>query len=223
MMILALEFSSPRRSVALFNADADRGGTELVACASDHGNKDVKALQLIESTLANAGARRENVEAVAVGLGPGSYTGIRSALAIAQGWQLARDVKVAGISSVDALAWQAQASSWFGRVDFIIDAQRSELYLARFMISSQARDPLEQLRIVTLDEARALVERHPSRVAGPEAPRFFSKADVLFPEAAALGHLFSSADKHDAGEKLESIYLRQPNFVKAPPPKNIPA
>ena len=47
---------------------------------------------------------REAIEAIAVGLGPGSYTGIRAAIALAQGWQLAREVKTLGVSSVAAMA-----------------------------------------------------------------------------------------------------------------------
>ena len=59
---------------------------------------------------------------IAVGLGPGSYTGIRAAIAVAQGWQLARGIKLLGINSVECLAAQAQAGKIFGRVNVVIDA-----------------------------------------------------------------------------------------------------
>ena len=65
----------------------------------EHGN-----LALVERALAQANCRREEIAVVAVGLGPGSYTGIRSAIALAQGWQLGRGVKTLGISSVECLA-----------------------------------------------------------------------------------------------------------------------
>ena len=72
---------------------------------------------------------------IAVGLGPGSYTGIRVAISMAQGWQLARGVKLLGVSSAECLAAQAQAEKIFGRVNVVIDAQRNEFYLATYEIS----------------------------------------------------------------------------------------
>ena len=52
---------------------------------------------MIESALAEAKIEREQIEVIAVGLGPGSYTGIRAAISVAQGWQLARGVKLLGV------------------------------------------------------------------------------------------------------------------------------
>ena len=86
--------------------------------------------------LREAGLEREQIEVIAVGLGPGSYTGIRVAISIAQGWQLARGVKLLGVSSAECLAAQAQAEKIFGRVNVVIDAQRNEFYLAAYEISS---------------------------------------------------------------------------------------
>ena len=69
---------------------------------------------MIESALRQAGLEREEIECIAVGLGPGSYTGIRAAIALAQGWQLARGVKLLGVSSAECLATQAQAELFTG-------------------------------------------------------------------------------------------------------------
>jgi len=97
MTILALEFSSERRSVALA-----RDGIVLSEAVEQTGGRATNALGLIESALATAGLSRDEIEVIAVGLGPGSYTGIRAAIAVAQGWQLARGVKLLGISSAEA-------------------------------------------------------------------------------------------------------------------------
>ena len=50
---------------------------------------------MIEDVLARSQMEREQIEVLAVGLGPGSYTGIRVALSMAQGWQLARGGEIA--------------------------------------------------------------------------------------------------------------------------------
>src|SRR5437667_6781745 len=97
MKILALEFSSSHRSVAVL----ERSGDDLLIHGAAHevGGRDTKAFAMIEKAL--AGIPRDSIDRVCVGIGPGSYTGIRVAISVAQGWQLARDVKVLGISSAE--------------------------------------------------------------------------------------------------------------------------
>jgi tRNA threonylcarbamoyladenosine biosynthesis protein TsaB len=223
MMILALEFSSPKRSVAIFNCDPVRLTTELVADDFDSDIQHARPLPLIQRMLERSGIARESLEAILIGLGPGSYNGIRSAVALAQGWQLARGLKLAGISSVEALAFQAQTRGWTGLVDLVIDAQRNELYIARFQISAGTRELLEPLRLVPVSEIHARAQRGDSRIAGPEAAKWLPQADILFPEAAALGHLLRPSGSFVPGEDIEPIYLRETSFVKAPAPRNIPA
>src|SRR5258706_8021657 len=99
MTILAFEFSSAQRSVALA-----RNGVVLSEAAESGGYRVTNAFGLTEKVLADAKVSREVIEVIAVGIGPGSYTGIRAAIAIAQGWQLARGIKLIGISSAEELA-----------------------------------------------------------------------------------------------------------------------
>ena len=205
MTILAFEFSSAQRSVALA-----RDGIVLAEAAETGGYRVTNALGLTEKVLAHAGIRREEVEAIAVGLGPGSYTGIRAAIALAQGWQLARAVKLLGVSSVEVLAAQAQAEKIFGRVNVVIDAQRGEFYLSAWEISAAARKEITPLKIASAAEIEALKTAGEICV-GPEAGK------VLFPSAAMLAQLASPRADFVSGEKLEPIYLRETTFVKAAP------
>src|SRR5437899_995283 len=126
MKILALEFSSARRSVAVVVDGQLRARVEEADLRAN------RALSWIEAALRAAGLERENIECLAIGIGPGSYTGIRTAIALAHGWQLARGTHILGISSVECLAAQAQAEKIHGRINTVIDAQRIEFYLARF-------------------------------------------------------------------------------------------
>ena len=95
--------------------------------AIETGARSTNALGLVEEALRQAQLERAQIECLAVGLGPGSYNGIRLAIALAQGWQLARPVKLLGISSAECLAAQAQAEGIFGRVQVVIDAQRERV------------------------------------------------------------------------------------------------
>ena len=217
MKLLAFEFSSPQRSVAACDGAATVG--EVIDTAP--GNA-MKPLALAEQALGQAGLEREQIECIVVGLGPGSYTGIRAAIALAQGWQLGRGVKLLGISSAECVAAQAQAEGVTGKVAVVIDAQRGEFYLAGHEISAGARSEISPLRLATLAEAQAR-EQAGELLIGPEVTRWFPEGRVVFPRAAMLAQLARGRSNFMAGEKLEPIYLRETTFVKAPPSRILPA
>ncbi len=128
MKILAIEFSSARRGVAVVE-----GGRVLGLAEGDGLTPGPFAL--IESALRAAGVEREQIECIALGRGPGSYTGVRSAIALAQGWQLALGVKLLAISSAEVLAATAQTAGVTGRVAVVIDALRGEFYSASYAVA----------------------------------------------------------------------------------------
>src|ERR1043166_6848282 len=108
MKILAGEFSSSQRSVAVLNGRAVGVPIAEVVDTSPRGSE---ALGMVETALRQGQIEREQIECVAVGLGPGSYTGIRSAIALAQGWELAageRDIKFIGLNRADGIPPEAQ-------------------------------------------------------------------------------------------------------------------
>ncbi|MBP7826029.1 MAG: tRNA (adenosine(37)-N6)-threonylcarbamoyltransferase complex dimerization subunit type 1 TsaB [Verrucomicrobia bacterium] len=216
MKILALEFSSPQRSVALVDAALD--GTVLHASeVVRSGGRATPALAMIEELLDHAGIGRESIECLAVGRGPGSYHGIRVAIALAQGWQLARHTPLLGVSSADGIAAQAWRDGIRGRVTAAIDAQRQELYLADYDLRDDGWQNVQPLRIVPVKE---LSSASPALllVIGPEITRWFPHGTVVFPRAETLGRLAATRTGFTPGEKLEPIYLRPTTFVKAQPP-----
>ncbi len=214
MKILALDFSSPQRSVAVFNPDTG-SVAEVVDAATGH---TMKPFAMIESALHQAGLEREQIELIAVGLGPGSYTGIRAAIAVAQGWQLARGVKLSGASSAEGVATQAGAEGVTGRFNVVIDAQRGEFYLAVYEIAGGTTRETSPLRIVSGEVIREL-ERSGELLMGPEVTRWFPQGHLRWPRAATLARLATARASVVPGEKLEPIYLRETVFVKAPPPR----
>ena len=213
MTILALEFSSAQRSVALSRR-------EVITEAAEAGGRHTAALGMIEKVLAEAGASRGEIGALAVGLGPGSYTGIRSAIALAQGWQLAAGVKLLGVSSVEAIVARAQEEHVTGRITVVIDAQRNEFYLATYDLTGAGRTEVEPLQIVSLAEVQARSDAG-HLIVGPEVTRWFPAGRVIFPTAATLARLAGGRTEFVPGEKLEPIYLRETAFVKAPPSRII--
>jgi tRNA threonylcarbamoyl adenosine modification protein YeaZ len=216
MKILALEFSCPRRSVALLDDAAASPVLAVAAESEGRGN-----LGLIERALGAGNCKREEIVALAIGLGPGSYTGIRGAIALAQGWQLGRDVKTLGISTVECLAAQAQKAGARGDVNIVIDAQRNEFYLARYHLNESCWSEVEALRLAAFSEIEALLAEGKTLI-GPGLSEWFSGATDLNPDAATLGLLARGRRDFIPGEKLEPIYLRETGFKKAPVPRIIP-
>jgi tRNA threonylcarbamoyl adenosine modification protein YeaZ len=213
MKILAVEFSSERRSVAVVEA-----GAVLGRAVVDGGRA---AISLVEAALQQAGCEREEIETIAVGLGPGSYTGIRGAVAFAQGWQLSRAVNLLGLSSVECLAAGAAIEHISGPVNIVIDAQRNEFYLARYELSAGARRVVEPLRLAALAEIETRAQAG-EKIIGPDLATWFVSSVPLYPDAAVLGALAAGRTDFMTGDKLEPIYLRETAFKKAPPPRLLP-
>ncbi len=210
MKILALEFSSPQRSVAVVQ------GNDFLESLS--GSNEPFAM--IDEALRAAKMEREQIECIVIGLGPGSYTGIRSAISIAQGWQLARPIKLLGVSSAEGIAAQAQTEGATGRVHVIVDAQRGEFYIAGYELTANGPREIEPLRIVSAAEVTQRGERGEVLI-GPEVTRWFPSGKTIFPRAATLGRMALSRTDFISGEKIQPIYLRETKFVKAPPPRTI--
>ena len=221
MKILALEFSSPQRSVAVVQERTD-AGPFCLGEAIETGAGSTNVLGLVEQALRQAQTKRAQIECLVVGLGPGSYNGIRLAIALAQGWQLARPVKLLGISTAECLAAEAQAEGILGRVQVVIDAQRNEFYLAGYELNAEAQREVEPLHLATLPDVQAR-QQTGGILIGPEVANWFPGSRVLFPRAATLGHLARGRTGFVPGERLEPIYLRATQFVKAPPPRIVPS
>lgn len=210
MTILALEFSSPQRSAAVA-----RDKMILAEAVESGGGRNTNAFGMIEQVLAEAKMEREEIAVVAVGLGPGSYTGIRAAISIAQGWQLARGIKLLGIVSTEAIAARAQIEKIFGRVNVVIDAQRNEFYLAGYEISVGKISKAGPLQILSAGEIQSRAAKE--IFIGPDIHRHFPGGRTIFPTAAILAELAVAKNNFVSADKLEPVYLRETNFVKAPP------
>lgn len=121
MRVAAFETSGDWCSVALADG-ADVRGREVRA-GTRHS---ALALPMLQALLAEAGMRPSQLDAVAFGAGPGSFTGLRIACGLAQGLALARDLPVLGISTFEAIAEESGAA----RVAACIDARMREVYYA---------------------------------------------------------------------------------------------
>ena len=129
MKLLAFETSTEALSVALSTDGEVRERFELAP--RRHAEL---SLPWAEELLAEAGLKRSQLDAIAVGRGPGAFTGVRLAIALAQGIALALDRPVVPVSTLAALAVRADANGDGEprRVLAAIDARMGEVYSAAF-------------------------------------------------------------------------------------------
>lgn len=204
---LALEFSSARRSAAVA-----RDG-RLLAEAWVLGGGPTSAPALIDEALSRAGLRPADVGRLVVGIGPGSYTGIRRAIATLQGWHLARGTPVAVVGSLDLLARLAREA--LGRDGLLAaDAQRGE-WACGEMSGGRLAGPLG----LRTREALASEIAAGRLVITPDEG--LPGAVVMHP-TAALAALMGPGLDEARPDALEPVYLREAAFVKAPPPRVVP-
>lgn len=212
MIRLSLECSSGERSVALAR---DR---TVLAEVSHPSGRSTPILAMIEEVLDRGGLGRDAVEMLVVGLGPGSYTGIRGALAVAGGWHLGRGVPVCGGDSVLACAHRAHRAGARGQTAVLIDAQRGEFYVATYDLGDAGIVPGEALRLATRPEVEALAVSGVQCV-GPAAGVGGIPGTTVAPDAAGLVATLPEPMPRSASGPLEPVYLRPVAFVKAPPPR----
>ncbi|MCN9241455.1 tRNA (adenosine(37)-N6)-threonylcarbamoyltransferase complex dimerization subunit type 1 TsaB [Streptomyces sp. RY43-2] len=210
MLLLALDTATPAVTVALHD------GTSVVASSSqvDARRHGELLLPAVDRVLAEAGTRLDAVTAVAVGVGPGPYTGLRVGLMTADAFGLALGVPVHGLCTLDALAYASGLDE-----PFVVatDARRKEVYWARY---DNARTRVTEPAVDRPAEIAETVAGLPAVGAGALLyPDTFARARG--PEhvsAAALASL--AAERLGAGEELPAprpLYLRRPD---AQVPKN---
>lgn len=190
-LLLAVETATRVCSVALA-----RGG-ELVA---ERANADARLhserlLPMIDALLAEAGVRLAEVEAFAVSIGPGSFTGLRIGLATLKAFALSDARPVAAVSTLAALCASAASPAREGPVAALLDARRGAYYAACVSRAGQARADLLADCVLTPPELAARLPRGARVVVGEGAREGAEQLAARRPDLAllALPNLGASA------------------------------
>ena len=128
MLVLALDTSTDMLACAV--ARVDNCAVDVLA-AGDHlcrRRANVELVGTCQDTLAAAGLKMADVDAVLVGRGPGSFTGVRIGIATAKGLACGAGVGLYGTSALDAMAQTAWLAGTRGRLAVVADAMRGEVY-----------------------------------------------------------------------------------------------
>jgi tRNA threonylcarbamoyladenosine biosynthesis protein TsaB len=176
----------------------------------------------VAGLLAQGSWAAAELELIVIGLGPGSYTGMRIGLAFVKGFALAADCPIVGISSLEVLAHNAPAEA--GEVLVVRDAKWGEVYWARFRREAGAlvrATPDAIGPVADLDPGGAAVVGDPSAadagtlgvpaLAGPAHP---GRHPVARP-AATIGCAQYRAHGASAAATLVPHYLRATEAERA--------
>lgn len=215
MITLAIDTSTPHGSIALldsaaFETDVPPAGALLF---EEHFVGDRSHSASLFVALEKARALTDHVDVIAVGLGPGSYAGVRIAIAAAMGLRLAFGAKLAGIPSVAALDTTVETSygaTWPTHYIAIGDARRESFYFSRIENGTCVEGPL----LATEAELRDRLSAIPLPIYATEPVPQFPQAQIALPSAVKLALNALTNTGIIATENLEPIYLREPHITQ---------
>jgi tRNA threonylcarbamoyladenosine biosynthesis protein TsaB len=215
MNLLAIETATECCSVALI------AGTRLYERSELAPRRHAELLlPMCDDVLAEAGITQRDLDALAVGRGPGAFTGVRLAVSAAQGIALALDIPVVPVSSLAALAMQAPDDGT--DVLAVIDARMGEVYAGMFRrsgdhieaISEETVGPADALRLSSAGALNVIGSgwssyRDALEKALPSPPRWADGARC--PQAADIARLaapIATAGGGIAADRVQPVYLR---------------
>ena len=221
MRLLAIETATIVQSVALVEDDRLLAGLSYEA----QGNRGGMLLPTVDRVLQKAGVAARDLDAVAVSVGPGSFTGLRVGLATAKGLALGSGARLVGVPTLEALA-EGYAPATV-TVCALLDAYRGEVYMAVFRRQGNALERVSPDAVLAPDAvASALAEiGGPLHLIGNGAARYRAQLEAALggracmtdeglravPSAAVVARLglrrLAGGSKPDAEVAL--LYLRR--------------
>ncbi len=213
MNVLALETSTEYCSVALWQDGAVTDRCELA------GQKHSEILMvMLDALLKEAGVKLAQLDGIAFGMGPGSFTGVRIACGVTQGLALGANLPVAGICTLQALA----EASGRPRVIVALDARMGEIYHAAYEKHDGAWATVSEPCLCKPEDASPVPGNdwfgagsgyaiYSAALSGRYAGQLMSADGSAVPQAAAIAILgaaqFAQGRGVDAAEALP-LYLR---------------
>ncbi len=234
MLGLAIDSANQTASAALWRSSDDSAETAACHCtiigdgylSSDEGKAD-QLINLIERLLAEQSWGYTDLDLIAVNRGPGSFTGIRSAVALARGLALATELPVLGVTSNQAVAARLGPGDDDGPLLVALDARRGEVYAQTFAAGGR---PLSEIEAKSPHAVIADLGSGYWRLAGSGAHLVEAaladesrSRQIETPplDAAAVAHAaaarLADGETPDRGVALRPLYVRAPDAIPPAP------
>lgn len=178
MKVLGIDTSTPRISVALVDDATLLGAREVMVERNRTG-----LMPIIDELFAAVGIRPQALDAVAVGAGPGSFTGLRIGMATAKGIAFASGRPLWAVSSLAAIAHGELHRDPAGLVVVALDARKGEVYAGAYRRDGDRSVLVGDERVMPPTELAALGA---AARQGAERVRFVGDALTAYPDLAVL-------------------------------------
>jgi tRNA threonylcarbamoyladenosine biosynthesis protein TsaB len=220
VILVALDTASPSTVTGVLRGDGSVLEARDDPPAGSRGEHASRLLGLLERALRESATEWSEVERIAVGVGPGGFTGLRIGIATARALAQAHGLPLVPVSSLAALASGAE-----GTVAAVLDARRGEVFAAVYRDADELVAPAA-LAPEELAQRLALLDR-PVQAVGDGAVRFrqeLERAGVEVPADGSAAHRISAAPLCRLGavgepaerDRLSPDYRREPD---AKPPQ----
>lgn len=207
MIVLALDTSGVDCSACIYDSISDRVLGEV--CETIGKGHAERLMAVIDGALEQAQLSLQNVERIAVTIGPGSFTGIRVGVAAARGFALSLGIEAMGVTTLETLALHHLLENPDRPVAVGLDAKRGETYLQTF---SADGSPLRDAGLLPLEDARMVIEGFDGAVIGSAAPLFAGAETGSGPDHFPIASVARAAARKPAGQpKPAPLYLRGPD------------
>lgn len=216
--IIAIETSGRHGSAAILCDEGNEARLVKQTILRDDQRTAQALAPALQLLLKDADWSPQSIELVAVAVGPGSFTGLRIGVITAKMFAYAVGTDVVGINTLDALAAQAPNSP--APLWTILDAQRQELFAARFIVDDPGRVRTDRETSIVSQDAW-LAELQPGdRVTGSALRRLHARIPVgveLVPEeywqptAEAVGQVAWKV--YQAGQR-DDVWTLAPNYYR---------
>jgi tRNA threonylcarbamoyladenosine biosynthesis protein TsaB len=163
--ILVIEASLPDASVALFIGDALVAHTRVHSHDPVTGRRSEGLMPAVVSCLASANIGLKDLTAVVCSAGPGGFTSLRSASAIAKGLCTALHIPLYAVPTMELLIASARLSA--GSYVAALDAGRGEFYASSVHITEQQTVQVDVTTIVSSERLRELAQKMHATIVGP--------------------------------------------------------
>ena len=176
----------------------------------------------LQVAIDEAGRRLEDLELLAVAVGPGSFTGLRVGIATMQGLAVVLGLPLIGVSSLDALAAHADPAG-VGVVAAWVDAWRGEVYAGHYREGREVRPPIVALPDAALQELSGDVifvgnggeahRPHLTSWTGGTARFAADMQPALAATVARLAGVRAAAGERPSPDAIAPVYVRRPDSV----------
>ena len=220
MLLLAFDTATPAVTAAIGESAPDGAFTLRASASSVDARRHGELLApTLRDLTREAGLTLADLDAIAVGIGPGPYTGLRVGLATAHALSDGLGIPCHGVATLDTLAFATGRDTPFVAMT---DARRKEVFWARYDDHRTRAGEVEVVRPAELDTGGFPLVGDGARMYADVFGGTAAAPEPLLPDAAAMAEL--ALGRLHSGEGLPEprpLYLRRPDAIAPGAPKKV--